>query len=145
MISGIPDYSSPLTIVDASTRESLNNFIASGLDALSTPNSNVRDYFSDPNVAIAGSGLDEYFIGPEAARSGMTWVTTLNLRWEPRVIESWMHGDIAWAQVRMDVHKTEDDVTQIVQYVMTGVFQLKADGWVWLYWGGGEPQKDPKV
>jgi SnoaL-like domain len=145
MIAGLAYYTAPLMITDEATRESLNTFIARGLDKLSTPGSDVADTFSDPNIAIAGSGLDEYFMGPDEARSGMTWVSTLNLRWQPRVVVSWMCGDIAWAQIRMDVHKTKDAGTEIVEYVMTGVFGRDGDGWSWLYWGGGEPQKEPKV
>jgi hypothetical protein len=43
----------------------------------------------------------------EAVQNGMTWVTTLNIRWEPRLVVSWMRGDIAWAQIRIDGHTIE--------------------------------------
>ncbi|MFJ2684221.1 nuclear transport factor 2 family protein [Pseudomonas sp. NPDC087342] len=98
--------------------------------------------FADPDVAIAGSGLDENFMGAEAVQNGVTWVTTLNIRWESRLVVSWMRGDIAWAQIRIDGHTIENEKPTVVRYVATGIFQRKGDGWTWLYWGASEPQKD---
>jgi ketosteroid isomerase-like protein len=141
MIDSLTGYQSPSMISDAATRESLNAFIAKVLQGFSTPGSNVAKYFADPDVAIAGSGLDEFFMGTEAVQNGVSWVTTLNIRWEPRLVVSWLRGDIAWAQIRIDGHTTENGEPTVVQYVATGVFQRKGDGWTWLYWGGGEPQK----
>lgn len=145
MITHLAGYQSPSMISDAEIRESLNTFISQTLQALSTPGSDVARYFADPDVVIAGSGLDEYFIGPEEAQKGVEWVTTLNIRWEPRIVVSWMRADIAWAQIRIDGHKMENGTPAIVQYVATGVFKRNGDGWTWLYWGGGEPQQEPRL
>lgn len=141
MIDSLAGYQSPSLITDAATRESLNAFIAKVLEGLSTPGSDVAKYFADPDVAIAGSGLDEYFMGTEAVQHGVTWVSTLNIRWEPKQVVSWMRADIAWAQIRIDGHTIENGEPTVVQYVATGVFQRNGDSWTWLYWGGGEPQK----
>lgn len=141
MIDSLAGYQSPSMISDTETRESLNAFITKVLQGFSTPGADVAQYFADPDVAIAGSGLDEFFMGTEAVQNGVTWVTTLNIRWEPRLVVSWMRGDIAWAQIRIDGHTIENAEPTIVQYVATGVFQRNGDSWTWLYWGGGEPQK----
>lgn len=141
MIDSLVGYQSPSMISDTATRESLNAFITKVLQGFSTPSSDVAKYFTDPDVAIAGLGLDEFFMGTEAVQNGVTWVTTLNIRWEPRQVLSWIRGDIAWAQIRIDGHTIENAEPTVVQYVTTGVFQRKGDGWTWLYWGGSEPQK----
>jgi len=141
MIASLADYQSPSMITNTATRESLNALIANVLQGFSTPGSDVAKYFADPDVAIAGSGLDEFFMGTEAVQNGVTWVSTLNIRWEPQLVVSWMRGDIAWAQIRIDGHTIENGEPTVVQYVATGVFQRTNDGWTWLYWGGGEPQK----
>lgn len=145
MIESLIGYQSPSMIADAATRKSLHGFIAQTLHALSTPDSGVAAYFADPDIVIAGSGLDEYFIGPEKAQAGVRWVTTLGIRWEPKVVLCWMQGGIAWAQIRIDGHKMEAGAPAVVPYVATGIFRRKTDGWTWLYWGGGEPQKEPRL
>jgi hypothetical protein len=89
--------------------------------------------------------LDEYFMGPDAAQSGITSVTTSNVRWEPRIVVSWMRDRIAWAQIRIDGHTVEDGTQVTVQYVATGIFERNGDEWAWLYWGGGEPQKEARL
>ncbi len=76
------------------------------LHALSTPDSGVAAYFADLDIVIAGSGLDEYFIGPEKAQAGVRWVTTLGIRWEPKVVLCWMQGDIASGT---DLHRRPQD------------------------------------
>lgn len=139
MIDRLAGYQSPSMITDTATRESLNAFITKVLQGFSTPGSDVAKYFADPDVAIAGSGLDENFMGAEAVQNGVTWVTTLNIRWEPRLVVSWMRGDIAWARIRIDGHTIENEESTVVQYVATGIFQRKGDGWTWLYWGGSQP------
>jgi hypothetical protein len=95
MIDSLAGYQSPSMISDTETRDSLNAFITEVLQGVSTPGSDVAKYFADPDVAIVGSGLDEYFMGPEVVQEGVTWVTTLNIRWEPRIVVSWMRADIA--------------------------------------------------
>lgn len=145
MIDSLAGYQSPSMISDTETRDSLNAFITEVLQGFSTPGSDVAKYFADPDVAIAGSGLNEYFMGPEAVQEGVTWVTTLNIRWEPRIVVSWMRTDIAWAQIRIDGHTLENGEPTVVQYVATGIFQRHGDSWIWLYWGGGEPQNPARL
>jgi len=145
MIDTLAGYQSPSLITDPATRDSLNAFIAQTLHAYSTPGSNAASYFTDPDIVIAGSGLDEFFVGPEAAQGGISWVTTLGTRWEPKIIVSWMRGDLAWAQIRIDGHTQENGAPAVVPYVATGIFQRNRDGWTWLYWGGSEPQATPRL
>lgn len=145
MINNFEAYQSPSMISEPLIRESLQIFIKQTLGAFSTPDSNASAYFSDPDIVISGSGLDEYFIGPEAAQSGIKWVTTLGIRWDPQLVVSWMHGDIAWAQIRINGHKMEDGVPAIIPYVATGIFRRSGESWTWLYWGGSEPQKEPRL
>lgn len=145
MIESLHDYESPSMIVDDALRASLTAFIAKTLDAFSTPGSDAAAYFADPDIAISGSGLDEYFMGAEAAQNGITWVTTLGIRWEPRIVVAWMRGSIAWAQIRIDGHKVEKGAPAVVPYVATGIFQRIHGGWTWLYWGGAEPQKEARL
>jgi len=145
LIASLSGYTSPSMITDAAVRDSLNAFIALTLEGFSTPGSDVAKYFASPDVAISGSGLDEYFMGPVAAQSGITSVTTSNVRWEPRIVVSWMRDRIAWAQIRIDGHTVEDGTQVTVHYVATGIFERNGDEWAWLYWGGGEPQKEARL
>lgn len=145
MIDNLAGYQSPSQINDPVIRDSLNAFIAQTLKGFSTPGSDVAHLFGDPDIVISGSGLDEYFIGPEAAQEGITGVTSLGTRWEPRIVLSWMRGDIAWAQIRIDGHVLEAGEPAVVPYVATGVFARAGDSWTWLYWGGGEPQTEPRL
>ena len=145
MIDRLPGYTSPSMITDTAIRDSLNAFIARTLDGFSTPGSDVAKYFASPDVAIAGSGLDEYFMGPDAAQRGITSVTASNVRWEPRIVVSWMRDRIAWAQIRIHGHTVEDGTQVTVQYVTTGIFERTGDEWAWLYWGGGEPQEEARL
>ena len=145
MIDSLSGYTSPSMITEPAIRDSLNEFIARTLEGFSTPGSDVAKYFASPDVAISGSGLDEYFMGPDAARSGITGVTASNVQWEPRIVVSWMRDRIAWAQIRIDGHTVEDGTQVTVPYVVTGIFERSGDEWGWLYWGGGEPQKQPRL
>lgn len=138
-------YESPHLMADGREKRSLHDHIAASLAALSTPGSNIAAFFSDPDIAISGSGLNELFTGPEAAKEGVEWVAGLGLQWKLRSVVSWMRGDIAWAQVRIDVTTEEGGNEVEVPYMMTGVFARIPGGWRWLYWGGSEPQNPPRV
>lgn len=145
MTDSLTNYQSPSMISDAATQASLNAFIARTLHALSTPESGIAAHFADPDIVITGPGLDECFIGPEMAQAGARWMTTLGIRWEPKIVLSWMQGDIAWTQIRIEGHKTERGAPAVVPYLSTGIFRRKTDGWTWLYWGGSELQKEPRM
>jgi hypothetical protein len=145
MIESLPGYTSPSMITDTAVRDSLNAFITETSAGLSTPGSDVAELFASPDVAISGSGLDEYFMGPDAAQSGISLVTTSKVRWEPRVVVSWMRDQIAWAQIRIDAHTVENGTPVVVPYVTIGIFERNGDEWGWLYWGGGEPQQQPRL
>ena len=145
MTESLTSFESPSMISDVATQASLNAFIARTLHALSTPESGIAAYFADPDIMITGPGLDECFIGPEMAQTGARWMATLGIRWEPKIVMSWMQGDIAWTRIRIDGHKMERGAPGVIPYLVTGIFRRKTDGWTWLYWGGAEPQKESRL
>ncbi|TPK65610.1 nuclear transport factor 2 family protein [Mesorhizobium sp. B2-4-19] len=143
IIAEIP-YKSP-SIADDQTKRALHELIARTLDAMSTPGSDASSYFSNPDIAVAGSGMDEFVFGPEEVRGLAELVSSWAMRWEPKMVVCWRRGDIAWAQIRIGVRKVENGAEVVVNYVATGVFALEQDAWSWLYWGGGEPQMQARV
>ncbi|MER7805453.1 nuclear transport factor 2 family protein [Streptomyces parvulus] len=145
MIDSLAGYRSPSMISDTELGESLNTFIAQTLNALSTPGSNAPAFFADPDIAVSGSALGEHFMGIEAAQRGIALVAASDIQWEPRLVVSWMRGDIAWAQIRIDGHTVEDGTSVGVPYEVTGIFHRDEDRWTWLYWGGGEPQENSRL
>ena len=72
-------------------------------------------------------------------------IASHGLTWAPEQVKVWSRGDVAWAQILGYVEVTEDGAVARVPYWTTGVFGREADGWQWLYWGGSEPQENPRV
>jgi hypothetical protein len=112
---------------------------------LSTPGSEFTDLFCDPDLTIVGSGVGEVFAGPEAASRAGAGVATAGFAWDPGQITIWEHGDVAWAQILGSVTVKSDDGVEAVPYSTTAVFGRVADTWRWKYWGGSEPQDEPRV
>ena len=56
-----------------------------------------------------------------------------------------MRGPFAWAQILGHVTVSRDGTEEVVPYWTTGVFGRDSDGWTWRYWGGSEPQAEPRV
>jgi len=111
---------------------------------LSTPGSQFDDLFCDSDLMIVGSGQGELFAGPEIARRVGAGLATAGLGWNPGDIVVWEHGDVAWAQILGSVD-IKNDAVEAVPYITTAVF-AKVDGtWRWKYWGGSEPQAEPRV
>ena len=64
---------------------------------------------------------------------------------DPDQFRVWREGDVAWAQIVGHVVTRRDGVEEAVPYTTTGVFVRDEAGWHWRYWGGSEPQAEPKV
>ena len=72
-------------------------------------------------------------------------VSSWAFTWSADKITIWREGDVAWAQILGSVRTRRDGVERDVPYSTTGVFAWDAAGWTWRYWGGSEPQADPRV
>lgn len=132
-------------IADEETRQAVQALIKTTYDAMSTPGSGVADLFGAADIAIAGSGQGELWIGPEEVVAAATVVSSWGLRWIAEKTTIWRRGDVAWAQILGSVHVVRDDVDEVVPYWTTAVFGLEGERWRWLYWGGSEPQESAKV
>jgi len=112
---------------------------------LSTPGSQFADLFGDPDLMIVGSGLGELFAGPDIACRAGAGLAMAGFAWNPGEITVWEHGDVAWAQIHGTVDLNDGDNVESVPYFTTAVFARVGDRWRWKYWGGSEPQADPRV
>ena len=119
--------------------------IAETYAAMSSGRPGTARYFAHPDIAIAGSGLGELVRGPASAASMADGATNLGYEWTPDEISVWVRGAFAWAQILGHVTVRRDGTEEVVPYWTTGVFGRDADGWTWRYWGGSEPQAEPRV
>lgn len=113
--------------------------------AMSSGEPGTSRYFSHPDIAIAGSGQGELVAGPEMAARMAEGVTQARYLWTPESITTWVRGTFAWAQILGSVAVHRDEQDEAVPYWTTGVFGREGDEWSWRYWGGAEPQAEPRV
>jgi hypothetical protein len=132
-------------VADQETRDEIVSLVEATYEALSTPDSAVGEFFSEPDIAVAGSGVGELFNGPEIASSAARVVASRGFTWKCDSVTLWRHGDVAWGQILSTVHVTHENSEEAVPYLTTGVFGRESGGWRWLYWGGSEPQNPPRV
>ena len=132
-------------LADDDTRLAIDTLVQRTYEAMSTPGSDVGALFGADDIAIAGSGQDELWTGPEEVLAAATAVSSWGLKWSADTVTVWRRGDVAWAQILGSVHVVRDDIDEVVPYWTTGVFQLDEDRWRWAYWGGSEPQESPKI
>jgi len=130
---------------DADTAAAIRTVVEQAYEAMSTPGDGVAEVFSSSDMTVAGSGQGELLYGPEQVISVARMIASHGLRWVPEDVKVWSRGDVAWAQVLGYVEVTEGGSVAQVPYWTTGVFGREADGWQWLYWGGSEPQENPRV
>lgn len=130
---------------DEATTRAVRDLVEATYAAMSTPGSDVASLFGSADIAIAGSGQGELWTGPDEVIGAATAVSSWGLRWTADTVTVWRRGDVAWAQVLGTVHVVREGVDELVPYWTTGVFGWEADHWVWLYWGGSEPQESAKV
>ena len=119
--------------------------IADTYAALSGQADGTAQLFANPDIAIAGSGQGELVTGPESAGQMAEAVVRLGYRWSPDEITIWVRGDFAWARILGTVTVEREGETEVVPYWTTGVFARDGDEWSWRYWGGSEPQAEPRV
>ena len=113
--------------------------------AMSSREPGTARFFAHPDIAIAGSGQGELVAGPEMAAQMAEGVTKLGYHWSPDDITVWVRGDVAWAQILGSVTVDRGGSVEIVPYWTTGVFGRDDGEWSWRYWGGAEPQEEPRV
>ena len=125
--------------------DAIRALIAATYAAMSSGEPGTARFFAHPDIAIAGSGQGELVTGPDEAAPMAEAVTRLGYRWTPDEITVWVRGTFAWARILGHVTVPGDPVDEVVPYWTTGVFGRDADGWTWRYWGGSEPQAEPRV
>lgn len=130
---------------DADTEAAVRALVDRAYRAMSTPGDGVADVFGHELMTVAGSGQGELLYGPEQVIGVARMIASHGLTWVPEQVKVWSRGDVAWAQVLGYVEVPEDGAVARVPYWTTGVFGREADGWHWLYWGGAEPQENPRV
>jgi len=131
---------------DDSTQAEVSALVRETYGRLSTPGSNPAELFTHPDITVAGSGQGELMPGPEVVGGASAAIASWGFTWTADEITVWSEGDVAWAQVLGTVHTIRDGVEDDVPYWTTGVFARGTGGaWQWRYWGGAEPQEDPRV
>jgi hypothetical protein len=131
---------------DPATRAAIEGLVDETYRRLSTPGSDPGALLSHADIAVAGSGVGELASGPEDVGDMAEFVASRALQWTPEQVTIWQEGDVAWAQILGFVRLRREGVDEDVPYTTTGVFGRAASGeWQWRYWGGAEPQAEPRV
>lgn len=130
---------------ETADERAIRQLIADTYAAMSSREAGAARFFAHPDISIAGSGQGELVSGPEMAARMAEAVTRLGYRWSPEAVTVWVRGDFAWAQILGTVTVEGHGQTEVVPYWTTGVFGRDGGEWSWRYWGGAEPQADPRV
>lgn len=130
---------------DEQTAAALEALIAETFRRMSTPGADPGELFSHPDIAVAGSGEGELMYGPEEVGSVARAIAGWGFTWVPEETRAWREGDVAWAQVLGHVVTRRDGSEERVPYWTTAVFAHDGTAWQWRYWGGAEPQAEPRV
>ena len=132
-------------LASADVHRTVEAIIRDTYTRLSTPGSAFSDLFCDPDLTVVGSGVGELFAGPEIASRVAAGLATAGFGWNPDDITVWAQGDVAWAQIHSTVTVNRADGVELVPYITTAVFANVDGTWRWKYWGGSEPQEQPRV
>jgi len=130
---------------DPETSTEIEALIHETYRRMSTPGADPGELFAHEDISIAGSGQGELMYGPEVVGSVSRAIASWGFTWTPDQIRVWREGDVAWAQILGHVVARRDGIEEIVPYWTTGVFARDAEAWRWRYWGGAEPQAEPRV
>ena len=131
---------------DAATHAAITALISETYRRMSTPGSDVGALFSHADMSGAGSGIGELSYGADEARAMGDFVASRGLTWTAQTITIWEEGNVAWAQILGSVQLARSTGDEDVPYTTTAVFGRDANGeWQWRYWGGAEPQAEPRV
>jgi hypothetical protein len=127
------------------TRDAVIALVTETYRRMSTPGSDPAALMAHPDFAVAGSGLGELAYDAETVRGMADAVSSWAFSWSVERVTVWQEGNVAWAQILGSVRTRREDVEEDVPYWTTGVFARDEHGWHWRYWGGAEPQADPRV
>jgi ketosteroid isomerase-like protein len=131
---------------DSRTHDAIVELITETYRRMSTPGSDPAALMSHPDFAVAGSGLGELAYDHEMVKGMADAVSSWGFAWTVQDVTVWQQGDVAWAQILGSVRTRRDGIESEVPYWNTGVFARGDDGsWAWRYWGGAEPQAEPRV
>ena len=132
-------------LADDVTRTEIETLVRETYRRLSTPGADPGELFAHSDMTVAGSGQGELMYGPEEVGPVSRAIAGWGFTWTPEDIRVWQEGRAAWAQIVGHVVTRRDDVEGSVPYVTTGVFVHDGTSWTWRYWGGSEPQANPRV
>jgi hypothetical protein len=130
---------------DAATAAAVEALIRETYRRMSTPGSDPGSLFDHPDIAVTGSGQGEVMEGPELVGQVSRAIAEQAFEWSPSEIRVWCEADVAWARILGHVTTRRDGIEAMVPYWTTGVFVRDGTGWRWRYWGGAEPQVEPRV
>jgi ketosteroid isomerase-like protein len=130
---------------DPVTEQAIVELVTETYRRMSTPGSDPAALMSHPDFAVAGSGLGELAYEAPDVRGMADAVSSWAFSWTADEITVWREGDVAWAQILGSVTTRRDGAAADVPYWTTGVFARAENGWEWRYWGGAEPQEEPRV
>lgn len=130
---------------DQQTAAAIERLIAETYRRMSTPGADPGELFAHPDMAVAGSGQGELMYGPEVVGQVSRAIAGWGFTWTPEATRVWQEGDVAWAQILGHVVTRRDGAEEQVPYWTTAVFVHDGTAWQWRYWGGAEPQAEPKV
>lgn len=132
-------------IADPSTAAEIEALIRETYRRMSTPGADPGELFAHSEITVTGSGQGEVMDGPEVVGEVARMIASWGFTWSPDTIRVWREGEVAWAQVLGHVVTHRDGVEDEVPYTTTGVFARRSGTWQWRYWGGSEPQAQPRV
>jgi len=132
-------------LADDDDRRAILDLIIETYRRMSTPGSDPGALLAHPDFAAAGSGLGELAYDQSDVRAMAEAVASAGYTWSAESVTVWREGDVAWAQILGSVRTSRGGVDEAVPYWTTGVFAYAEDAWGWRYWGGAEPQSEPRV
>ena len=132
-------------IAHPDTRDAVVALVNETYRRMSTPDSGAAALLAHPDIAVAGSGLGELAYDTATVGGMADAVSSWAFKWNVEKVTVWQEGDVAWAQILGSVRTRREGVEEDVPYWTTGVFGGDACGWGWRYWGGAEPQENPRV
>ena len=130
---------------DADTSAAIRELVERTYNAMSTPGGDLATVFASDDMTVAGSGRGELLYGPDQVIAVAQAIASQGRPWVVEQVKVWRRGEVAWAQILGHVVVLDEGITERVPYWTTGVFERESDGWQWVYWGGAEPQENPKV
>jgi hypothetical protein len=132
-------------LAEPAVRDAILELVTETYRRMSTPGSNPAALLSHADFAAAGSGLGELAYEAADVQGMADAVSSWGFAWRADTVTVWREGDVAWAQILGSVRTRRDGVEADVPYWNTAVFARTGDQWQWRYWGGAEPQNEPRV